>query len=196
MQKALIILGFCLYLILLGSCKKKDDSSGDNSIDHVPILSYLPVYPNSYWKYVRGIDTTLSKTSDTYITFMGLNLSTLDDWPVNQYKQWFDFGMYNSGWYSILSETVGATWEINLGDMRFNPYTQAFKVIRKTVDRHGDSIIIQRYYVYHKNPPLTNSAYIWQTFKKNVGLVFECKVDTSNNDTIYKKVLIDYHINH
>jgi len=196
MQKASIFMALGLCMILFASCKKKDSGSVDNPITPEQILSYLPVYPASYWKYVTGTDTTVSKTSDTYMDFMGLNLTTLDGWPIKQYDHWYSYGMYDFGWTPVLSETVGATWHLLLGDARTNPYTQVTRVMQKTVDAHGDSVIIQRYFVYHANPPLYNSAYTWQIYKKNVGLVLECKVDTSNNDTIYKKVLIEYHINH
>lgn len=96
----------------------------------------------------------------------------------------------------MLSETLGATWEMILGNPNTNPNTRVFRVMQKTVDSRIDSVIILKSFVYHKAPLYTNSLQVWQTFKKNVGLVFECMVDTAVNDTIYKKILIDYHINH
>ena len=55
MQKASIFMALGLCMILFASCKKKDSGSVDNTVTHEQILSYLPVYPASYWKYVTGI---------------------------------------------------------------------------------------------------------------------------------------------
>ena len=125
-----------------------------------------------------------------------MTLTTLDAQPVNQYERFVTYGTYQLGWVPVLSETVGAQWEVPLGSPGSNPSTQVYQVMKKTVDSKQDSIIIQKYYTYHKDPLSTNSILMWQTFKKNVGLVFECWVDTATNDTIFRKTLLDYHINH
>jgi len=187
----LLILYFCA--IFIASCKKNDSSPITDTF--LP-GSYLPVYPSSWWKYVTGSDTMVSRTSDSLVEMLGIRLTTLDGWPINGYDEFYYNSMYDMGWVKVLSVTVGATWSHFLGDPRTNPYTQVTRVMQKTVDAHGDSVIIQRYYVYHAEPPLYNPAYTWQIFKKNVGMVLECKVDTSDQDTIYKKVLVDFHINH
>lgn len=165
-------------------------------VNAVTPRSYLPVYPASYWTYKIGTSNSVSRTSNNYVSFKGMTLTTLDGQPINQYEGFVTYGTYELGWVPFLSETVGATWEMALGNPSTNPSTRVYKVMQKTVDADMDSIIIQRYYNYHKDPLTTNSLYIWQTFKKNVGLVFECWVDTATNDTIYRKTLIDYHINH
>ena len=165
-------------------------------VNAVTPCPYLPVYPASYWVYQTGTTTSVSRTSNNYVNFKGMVLTTLDGKPINQYAGYVTYGTYELGWVPLLSETPGATWEMALGNPGTNPSTQVYQVMQKTVDANLDSIIIQRYYTYHKDPFYTNSLYIWQTFKKNVGLVFECWVDTTTNDTIYRKMLIDYHINH
>ncbi|MEI6889902.1 MAG: hypothetical protein ACOYM0_12730 [Bacteroidales bacterium] len=157
---------------------------------------YLPVYPASYWIYKTGDVTTVSSASNSYVNFKGLTLTTLDGQPINQYEGFVSYGTYEAGWVPVLSETLGATWEMILGNPNTNPNTRVFRVMQKTVDSRIDSVIILKSFVYHKAPLYTNSLQVWQTFKKNVGLVFECMVDTAVNDTIYKKILIDYHINH
>ena len=194
MRALVFLIIVCFGLFLAGSCSKKETYPASAADNFLP-ASYLPVYPSSWWKYVTGADTTVSRTSDSLVSFEGLRLTTLDGWPINGYKKFYDNGIYDRGWVKVLSETVGATWTHLIGDARINPYTQVTRVMQKTIDTHGDSVIIQRYYLFHVNPPLYNSAYTWQIFKKNVGLVLECKIDTTNQDTIYKKVLVDFHIN-
>jgi len=164
--------------------------------DAVTPRPYLPVYPASYWIYNTGSSTSTSRTSNNYVNFSGMTLTTLDAQPVNQYERFVTYGTYQLGWVPVLSETVGAKWEVPLGIPSSNPSTQVYQVMKKTLDSKQDSIIIQKYYTYHKDPLNTNSILMWQTFKKNVGLVFECWVDTATNDTIFRKTLIDYHINH
>ncbi len=164
-------------------------------VDAVTPRPYLPVYPASYWIYQTAASTVVSRTSNNYVSFKGMTLTTFDSRPINQYEGFFTYGTYELGWVPILSETPGATWEMPLGNPNTNPGTQVFQVMQKTVDANLDSIIIQRYYTCHKDPLVRNSLYVWQTFKKNVGLVFECWVDTTTNDTIFRKELIDYHIN-
>lgn len=194
MRLQVLFIVVCFGLFLAGSCSKKETHPASASANFFP-ASYLPVYPGSWWKYVNGTDTTVSRTSDSILSFEGLRLTSLDGWPINGYKKYYYNSMYDMGWVKVLSETIGESWSHLLGDARTNPYTQFTRVMQKTIDTHGDSVIIQRYNVYHADPPLYNSAYTWQIFKKNVGLVFECKVDTTNQDTIYKKVLVDFHIN-
>gem|GEM_PF-442941 len=157
---------------------------------------YFPVYPSSYWIFQTGSGTSVSRTGNNYVSFKGMTLTTFDGLAVNQYARFVTYGAVEIGWIPVLSETPGATWEMPLGSPASDPDTQVWQVMQKTVDSNRDSIIIQRYYTYHKVPLVRNSLYVWQTFKKNVGLVFECWVDTATNDTVYRKKLIDYHINH
>jgi len=157
---------------------------------------YLPVYPASYWVYKKGNTTINSRTGNGYENFSGLTLTLLDGQAVNGYEGYVTYGSYNLGWVPLLSETPGDSWEMPLGNPSTNPNTRVTRVMQKTVNANQDSIIIQRSFEYHKDPLYTNPYYTWQIFKKNVGLVFECMVDTTANDTIYRKTLIDHYINH
>jgi hypothetical protein len=123
-MKKLALLLFCfLFMIQFDSCKKKDNAD-ENPINPLQPLPYLPVYPGSYWKYVSGDHTYITKTSDNYIEFQGLYLTTLGmgsgmDPKIKGYYEWFDAGYQNQGWHRIFSETVGDSWSNSIGSWPF-----------------------------------------------------------------------------
>lgn len=157
--------------------------------------AYLPVFPTSYWTYQSGTSTTTVRTSNEWVNFQGSLITTLDGKYMKKYLQYYDYGSGENGWTPLLSETVGDQWEFDLGPSSGNPWTRVTRVMQKTVNTDGDSVIVLRSYTYHKNPLTTNSQYTWQTYKKNVGLVKESMIDTATGQVLYSKILIDHYIN-
>jgi len=62
----------------------------------------------------------------------------------------------------------------SLLEMQDQSYTQVTRVMQKTVDAHGDSVIIQSILSIMPIPRYIFSLY-WQIYKKNVGLVLNAK---------------------
>lgn len=100
--------------------------------------------------------------------------------PITYYKK-----------YMFLSDHVGDTLIPQYYDTRFN-YLGPYLVIQeKTVDKNNDSVIVVKGYYYGN---YNDGGIDWITYKKNVGLVSFYSVSPTVNDTIYKKVLVDYTI--
>ena len=191
MKPRLILLIVCSLLLLEGCKKSSTDTT--QSATFKP-LSYLPVYPGSYWKYLLGNDTVVSMTWDTMVHFTGTMLPVLDGWPVSGYQKFT--GIMYVGWVKILSEKVGDVFGEYFNDPRYYPGHKVTKVLQKTKDTHGDSIIIQRSITYSPGPnPVPLQQWVYQIYKKEVGLYFECGIDSVTKDTTYKKILVKYFIN-
>ena len=190
-----IIFGLLVMIIFDLGCKKDNSQTGIQSVPFVP-LSYLPVYPGSYWTYKNGNDTTTSSTADTLTYFQGKYCSTLDGVLIWHYHKWLFHSSFFSEWADVLSDTVGLKFTYWLGDPRYHAETIHYTVLQKTKDEKGDSVIIQKSVVYSGIPPY-NPARQWvcQVYKKGIGLSFECGIDSVTKDTNYKKVLINYFIN-
>ena len=149
---------------------------------------------------MSGNDTLLSKTSDNYIEFQGLYLTTLGPgympgYYIKGYYRWFDGGYQNRDWHCIFSEKVGSSWTNNISSWPFVNYDfETYEVLSKTVSIQGDTIVLQRLYTKYQSND--HGYYIYQKYKRNVGLICEFYVDTLKHDTAYSKILINYHINY
>lgn len=157
--------------------------------------AYMPNYPMSFWTYLQGTVESTVRTSSDWLSFQGSTITTVDGKYMKKYLQYYDYGGGEIGWTPLLSENVGEQWEFDLGPQSGNPWTRVTRVMQKSVDTHGDSVIVLRSYTYHKNPLTTNSHYTWQTYKKNIGLVKESMIDTATGQILYTRMLTDYYIN-
>jgi hypothetical protein len=134
MNKQIIFTFICSFVLVVGCKDNPPEIIPLNKIEFNP-LSYLPVYPGSYWKYKTGNDTFISKTSNSLIFFDGKYLTTLDNDLIWGYDKYYDNGPAGGkGWVAILSETVGDQIIYLAGDPRYNPVRYETTIINKTKD--------------------------------------------------------------
>jgi hypothetical protein len=196
------------YLLLLllvtaaTACKKQDE------YPKVYPGSYFPAYPGSWWKYriIRpgSLDSVTWTTSadyqpDRYLT--GVN--TYSDYSLVP----FIFGEAIYGYNKVhcmesagpcflspfLSETPGASWDWP-GITKYNMGYTRWRVISKGVDTQNDSVLVIK--GAQKAPSGQNAIkYVtWIIYKKNVGMILSCDIDTTVNDTVLKQYLTTFHI--
>jgi hypothetical protein len=196
MQKTLtsVVISIFFCLVILVGCTEKDSSSVPPKIPVEP-LPYLPAYPGSYWKLSNGIDTVMNWTSGDYEFFQGKYFVKYNGAYLNQYQIYSG----DDTWHQILSERVGDYWtnyHIWNGYVSSYYYMEIFRVLQKKKDTLGDSIIVLRISYKYIDPPTEYPYYLIKIYKKNVGLVFECDIDTITKDTTQKRSLVEYFINH
>lgn len=197
-----------LFLIIFTGCRKENEP---------PIVepgSYYPVYPNSWWKYlVNDSYIQIDSTSDDYIVHSfkvdgdpdrysdPARVPFLNGEPIYGYYYVESVYMpttYHDGiqeLWPILSETVGFTFQRGWNDERMGDPEEIVCVKSKTFNGQ-DSILILESYWYGWNIPNAISNKRYRQFCKNIGLVSEILVDTATCDTLSKKILIDYFVNH
>jgi len=200
-----------LILVLLffwAGCKKENE----------PLIiepgSYYPVYPNSWWKYlVNNSYIQMDTTSDDYIVHSfkvdgdpdrysdAARVPFLNGEPIYGYYYVESVYMPTTSHYGIqelwpiLSETVGFTFNRGWNDERMGNPEEIVCVKSKTFNGQ-DSILMLESYWYGWNIPnaITNKRY--RQFIKGIGLASEIVVDTASSDTLFRKILIDYYVNH
>lgn len=208
-----------LISIFLCECRKDKSLTGTNGIipqyDTLKPLNYYPIYPGSYWKYLRNdTDTIVFNASQTYIKHNYIKWQGFDNngnWvkeysdtvyvpflnnnPIYQYNKIEHIlpplGDFYITW-PIVSEEVGFIFNREWNDPRLGDYNEKVVVKQKTVNSKNDSVIILR--GHWMNGASKNCISI-QEYTKNIGLSSHIKIDTVSMDTIYKLQLIDYHIN-
>lgn len=120
----------------------------------------------------------------------------MDSQPIYGYdKIEINYGGFTWKYYTkwpILSEEVGFKYERKETNKKFGDLSEKV-IISDKIFNGADSVIIAigRW----PNGPYYNRI-TYQEYTKNIGLTKEFLIDTVNMDTLYKKVLIDYHINH
>jgi hypothetical protein len=218
MKKILLLL---LVSLTFYQCKKEpskidqDPTPLNKNFDTIKPLSYYPMYPGSFWKYLKnGMDTILYTTSQTYLAhnylkFKGLDSSGnlvmqytdtvyvpfLNGSPVYGYQKivWHQppFGDFYSTW-PIISENVGYRFERDWTDKRYGDFSEKLIVASKSINANQDSIIsLKGNWVYGPNVNKIST----QTFIKNIGLSTYYIIDTVAMDTIYSLNLINFYIN-
>ena len=206
-----------LMLVILISCslfsctwESMQSDVTNEATTYVP-LSYYPVYPGSWWLYeVNDTTTEQVEVSATYLPHRYINAPAnlsgvqtysdtayvpfLNGQPIYGYNKinWVSppFGNYYVQW-PILSEQVGFEFERDWTDKRFGDFSEKVKVISKFFNGTDSIITLEGHWVY--GPNVSRKSY--QSFGKNIGLISSYVVDTLTVDTVYKKVLLDYHIN-
>jgi hypothetical protein len=192
-------------------------SAGCQKESEPPIIEpgpYYPVYPDSWWKYLIN-DSIVQRdtTSDDYIVHSYLiyddpnkysdaaRVPFLNGQPIYRYNFVESIG-YPADYYGlhelwpILSETVGYSFWISWFDGRYAQLNEEVTVKSKTFDGTDSVLLLVSgwtnlyvdYYVYPEKR--------YRTFVKGVGLTSDILVDTVTSDTLSKKILIDYYVNH
>lgn len=221
LQIPTILLGFILFIannVFFTSCESTDDPIPINSVvyDTIKPKDYFPVYPGSWWKYKINdtssiIDSTcnvykqnsyvISRDWDDVPTYSDtLYVPFLNGCPIyGYYKVEYiapPFGDYYKKW-PILSETIGYEFDRGWTDYRHGDQNEHVKVVQKILRNNDSIIILKGHWVpndFNMEGGNLNNISI-QEYKKYVGLTNYYLIDTTINDTIYKKVLIDYFIN-
>ncbi len=198
MKKIIVFLFISIFLV---ECKKKD-----TPVPTLEPLSYFPVYPGSFWKYLENdTDTVVWNTSSAYVennfrTRNGrsdpVNVPLLNGKPIYQYNK-IEYianpgdDPYYEPW-PILSEQVGFQFEQGWYDPRYPDGQEKLIVAQKTVNPQLDSIIVLKgHWTYYS---IENTISYWE-YTKNIGLTSHIIIDTVLMDTTYKLKLLDYHIN-
>jgi hypothetical protein len=198
----------CLFVIVACQKEKAPDP---------PIIepgSYFPVYPDSWWKYlVNDAVVQFDTTSDDYIVHSfkidgdpdrysaPARVPFLNGEPIYGYSYvesvYFPTTIYDGiqELWPILSETVGFTFNRGWNDARLGHPEEIVCVKSKTFNGQ-DSILTLESYWYGWSIPGAISNKRYRQFYKNIGLVSEILVDTATSDTLSRKILIDYYVNH
>jgi len=198
-----------LLLIICAGCQKEIDP---------PVIepgAYYPVYPDSWWKYLYNDSIILfDTTSDDYIVHSykidgepdrysdPARVPFINGHPI--YGYYFVEDIYYPSTshdgiqqlWPILSETVGYTFWISWFDGRYDQQNQLVTVKSKTFNGKDSVLLLVSgwttahvdYYIY---PRLR-----YRTFVKGVGCVSDIVVDTVTSDTLSRKILLDYYVNH
>ena len=212
-KQAFLVLIVVFICFVLSFCKKESEKDiNQQEYDTIKPLSYFPVYPGSYWIYKEwhkgNVDTLNIKdtTLSTYILhqyqLMPDSLSNpvyvpfLNGIPIYGYDTiTCDLNGMICSLFPVLSEKIGFTFGHYRGDPRYDPFFEETVVIDKKLDQYGDSILILKANFINKWEPASSSKFVdWTTYKKNIGLYFYCRVDTTINDTVSKKWLTEYFI--
>ena len=191
---------FLLFVVFL-ACKK------ENTHEKILPGKYFPVYPNSYWKYVnQDGDTVTHSTSADYIlySFLCKAFNTYTDsvyvpfWngkPIYAYstpvlEESMDKGKV---FMPLLSENKGYEWLLW--------YSAKDSILEyvKTVDTALtlQSILYQHVIVVKKDSwdnKLLSDIHNYRFYARDIGLIKDMDVNESNNDTIRKIELFEYHI--
>lgn len=209
---------FTMLIILVGACSKDANNNNDpmntDGIDTIIPLSYFPVYPGSFWKYLdSNNDTVLITTDSTYskdaYSIGGASFIS-DSFYVPRYNYPGHYNhtamwryeahtgpISNAGSYPltrILSDSlpVGSSWTIyNWAGTGVNRKIIARDTIIDILGTmYHPTIAIEEYYSH--GPPM----YIWinrRYYTKDIGMVKEESYNYSDS-THNEKLLIEYHI--
>jgi len=199
-----------LLFIICAGCRKENEP---------PIIepgSYFPVYPNSWWKYlVNDSIIYIDTTSDDYIVHSfkidgkpdkysePARVPFLNSEPIYGYCFVEDVYMPETPYdgiyklWPILSETVGDIFWGYFVDHRMDRLCELVTVKSKSFNG-TDSVLflvsgessISRY------PDYIFPEVRYRYFVKGVGCISDIVVDTVTSDTVSKKILIDYYVNH
>jgi hypothetical protein len=198
-----------LLLLICAGCQKDSDP---------PIIEpgpYYPVYPDSWWKYlVNNSYIQIDTTSDDYLVhyfkideepwrysdparvpflngnpIYGYSYVESVDYPETIYD-----GIYEL--WPILSEEAGDSFWAYWSDIRW-PNPAEYVTVKSKTFNGKDSVLLlvsgwTTAYVNHYVYP--NIRY--RTYVKGVGLSSDILVDTVTSDTLSRKILIDYYVNH
>lgn len=201
-----------ILAITLFACKEEpiNPALPTSTFDTIFPKSYLPVYPNSWWKYEINGNTTITTTVSNKYQLHSYRISENNSWTTQAYSdtvyvpffeskpiygyekiEWIKppFGDYYTKW-PILSETVGFKFDRDWEDKRYDDFAEKVEVKQKIFNGHDSILILEGHWVY--GPNINNKRQ--QEYIKGVGLSKDLLIDTVNSDTIYKKVLIDYFI--
>lgn len=212
MKKVLSFSRILFFLIIiLNSCNKDDN---------YPIIepgSYFPVYPDSYWKYlINDTNIMMDSTDDGYYLDRVQLFGSGNDYSDYSYVPYYHSGEHSPLGYSgaiygygryvynamtpsqiwpFLSETVGFVFTLN--PLSQYPAENERFTIKSKIFNGTDSVLIQEATYFTNNyPQFTSSRKRYQEYIKGVGLAKDIVYDTITNDTVSKKILVDYYISY
>lgn len=187
-----------ILILLNTACKEKTEIEAEI----IYPSPYFPVYPGSHWTYLfNDSDTLISSTAPEYILVSYKNpngnmenysVPMLDGEPVFKYQK-LCHKTYNTDYYysyTFFSDEVGKEFEQCYDGDPHYPHPIKISVVQKTVDANQDSLVT----IAERNRFIAVITY--RNYVINKGLTSEICIDTSNGDTVSKKVLIDFAINH
>ena len=192
---------FAIFLIFVLSCEK------ERKPKIIYPKDFYPVYPGSYWKYTENDTLTVfDYVSDDYMEHSYYNHNNtwsetvkvpfLNGNPIYGYEYiehiGAPFGDFDTPW-PILSEEVGFEFERGFYDKREHDGSEYVVVKDKYTEDDEDILILTSHW---GRSCLENTNTSYQKYVKGIGLTFWCIVDTTTMDTLYKKELVDYYINH
>lgn len=208
------IQAFVLFILLVilstmaaDSCKKDNQEP-----DTIFPKAYFPVYPRSWWTYaINDSQILTSRTGDNYqlhsykisFDYVGEPLKYsdpvyvpfLDSRPIYGYDYIEHilppFGDYYTKW-PILSETVGFEFERNWMDRRYGDFAEKVEVVDKIFNGSDSLLVLEGHWVYGDN--ISHKRY--QEYTRGIGLTKDLIIDTVTQDTLFKKILLEYHIQH
>jgi hypothetical protein len=205
-MKYLLFIAFVIGSSALFVSCKKDKAPPviiPKTIDTLYPLSYLPVYPGSYWKYVDSNgDSTIDITNPTYeLDYWSNTADHSDTYYAPMYNGIYIWGYQahkstghplSPPMQTILSENlaVGSQWEI------FND--QGNTIMRKIIVKDTTITISGIDYYptigveeYQQIGPATYLWYARRYYTKDIGLIKE----ELHFPSIITKEIYDYHIN-
>ncbi len=196
-------------LFLLSGCKK-------DKLPDPPIIepgSYFPVYPGSWWKYrLNGGSISIDSTSADYVVNsfkIGADpdkyseparVPLLNGNPIYKYdyleEMGYPYTIYQGIYklWPLLSEKVGVSFGAYYSDPRYGWHSEIVYVKSKTFNGTDSVLLLESRWESWNMSDLPERRY--RTFTKGIGLTSDIKVDTTTSDTISKKILIDYYVNH
>ena len=199
-----------LVISISMSCKK--DSNGPNEPEIIKPKPYFPVYPKSWWKYeINDSAFVTSRVSDDYELHsyqmtdknwhgketysIPKRVPFLDSEPIYGYDKIDKITIQSSMFYQkwpILSEEVGFKYERSYKNKKIYDGSEKLEIVSKTFNGSDSVLTVKGYWVYL----VYANRISYQEYTKNIGLTKEYLIDTLNMDTLYKKILVDYHINY
>jgi hypothetical protein len=204
-----------IFLASLLSCQSDEDIY--QLVEPGP---YLPVCPNSWWKYQYNDSLiVIDSTSDNYILNSYQTRVNPDVYSEKAYVPFYYPDSMSPMWliegpvyrynrvdglipptnssapyksqYPILTMAIGASFDRWPAD-RYNRYSEKVTV-DAMIFNGADSVLIQS--IRHYVDDLQSDSYVEvQEFTKNIGLTKDFVLDTLTNDTAKKWILIDYYI--
>jgi hypothetical protein len=213
------IIKMLLLIILFTACKKnitEVEKPLPQTYDTIKPMAYYPAYPGSWWKYmVNGAQINTDTVGAKYQMHFYKNNQFTYDSAGNVVDSYSDtvyvpflngrpiygymriehirppFGDFYTQW-PILSETVGFSFERYWSDKRYGDFSEKVRVANKFFDGQDSVLVLEGRWVY--GPEINKKSY--QKYAKGIGLIYEVIVDTTSQDTLFEKKLIDFRINH
>nr|NQU94285.1 hypothetical protein [Bacteroidota bacterium] len=208
MKSSLVLIISLIICIEFSGCKKENSDIHDTAdYDTVYPGGYYPSFPNTWWKYiVNDSEISIIEVSESYVLHSYKNaqydtssysepkyVPFVNSQPIYGYMKLQQiippYGKHQTLW-PILSEEIGFKFDRYWSDKRYGDFAEHVEVVNKIFNGSDSLLKLEGHWVY--GPLVNNKSY--QVFTKGIGLTSGIIVDTVNNDTITKKILIDYFI--
>jgi hypothetical protein len=209
-----------LLLIFLGavlvSCVKKEIPENappkeELHFDTVKPLSYFPVFPGSFWKYLKkagqGSEVIITSTvSNEYQLYQFPTVKAYvpfyDNIPVLGYQRIIptQAAFVPSTFNTFLSEKIGDVLIERYpkeSHYVYNYVSEKMVIASQYLDAENRNVLQVKGSFMWADPSvkMADSAHVtYREYTKNVGMTFYSKVDTLTKDTIYRLRLVEHRI--